>query len=84
MFCVVRDLSLDALLLGFNKVKGISNRLSYIYCHLELSFLSDLTLLVWNCGGLNAPHKRASTLGLLKKKEKHRHSIITGDTFTTG
>lgn len=23
---------------------------------------------MWNCGGLNAPHKRASTLGLLKRK----------------
>lgn len=24
--------------------------------------------LVWNCGGLNAPHKRTSILGLLKRK----------------
>lgn len=30
--------------------------------------MSELKLLVWNCGGLNAPHKRVSTLGLLKKR----------------
>lgn len=30
--------------------------------------MGELTTLVWNCGGLNAPHKRTSTLGLLKRK----------------
>lgn len=30
--------------------------------------MSELKLLVWNCGGLNAPHKRVSTFGLLKKR----------------
>lgn len=30
--------------------------------------MGELTTLVWNCGGLNAPHKRTSTLGLLKKR----------------
>lgn len=30
--------------------------------------MGELALLVWNCGGLNAPHKQASTLGLLKKR----------------
>ena len=31
--------------------------------------MGELTFLVWNCGGLNAPHKRASTLSLLKNKK---------------
>lgn len=30
--------------------------------------MGELNILVWNCGGLNAPHKRASALGLFKKK----------------
>lgn len=30
--------------------------------------MGELSFLVWNCGGLNAPHKRASTLTLLKNK----------------
>lgn len=30
--------------------------------------MGELNILVWNCGGLNAPHKRASTLGLFKKR----------------
>ena len=30
--------------------------------------MGELTILVWNCGGLNSPHKRTSTLGLLKNK----------------
>ena len=30
--------------------------------------MGELNILVWNCGGLNAPHKRASTLGLLKRQ----------------
>lgn len=30
--------------------------------------MGDLNILVWNCGGLNAPHKRASILTLLKRK----------------
>ncbi len=29
--------------------------------------MGELKILVWNSGGLNAPHKRTSTLGLLKR-----------------
>lgn len=31
--------------------------------------MGELTFLVWNCGGLIAPHKRASTLSLLKSRK---------------
>ena len=31
--------------------------------------MSELNILSWNAGGLNAPHKRVSTLGLLRKKK---------------
>lgn len=31
--------------------------------------MGEVSFLVWNCGGLNAPHKRASTLSLLKNKK---------------
>lgn len=30
--------------------------------------MGELNILVWNSGGLNAPHKRTSTLGMLKRK----------------
>ena len=30
--------------------------------------MGEINILAWNCGGLNAPHKRASTLSLLKRK----------------
>lgn len=31
--------------------------------------MGDLTFLVWNCDGLNAPHKRTSVLTLLRRKK---------------
>lgn len=40
--------------------------------------MGDLNILVWNCGGLNAPHKRARTFTLLKRK--NLDSITAGDT----
>lgn len=31
--------------------------------------MTNLNTLVWNTGGLNAPHKRTSVLGLLRRKK---------------
>lgn len=30
--------------------------------------MAQFNFLVWNCGGLNAPHKRVSSLNLLQQK----------------
>lgn len=37
--------------------------------HRILLFMVSLTTLVWNTGGLNAPHKRTSVLGFLKRRK---------------
>ena len=33
--------------------------------------MGDLSILVWNCDGLNAPHKRASVLTMLHRRKIH-------------
>ena len=69
VFCVMRDLTLDALLLGFNEVKGGSTTLLYIYFHLERSLFDNGWSFIFNLElwWTECP-KRASSLGLLKKR----------------